>query len=51
MSAKSDYDRLLQDENFLEIYPGFSGEWQKDKKLFTELYIQNLEVIGEDYEE
>lgn len=46
MSAKSQYDMLLQDENFLEIYPGFTGEWQKDKKLFTELYIQNLEVIG-----
>ena len=46
--AKEQYNMLLQDENFLEIYPGFTGDWQKDKKMFTELYIQNIEVIGEE---
>jgi hypothetical protein len=49
MSAKTEYEMLIQDENFLEIYPGFTGDWKKDKKMFTELYIQNIEVIG--YEE
>jgi hypothetical protein len=46
MSAvKREYNSLLEGGELLELYPGLTGIWEKDKKIFTELYILNLEVI------
>jgi hypothetical protein len=45
MSAKKEYNSLLEGGELLQLYPGLTGDWSKDKKTFTELYILNLEVI------
>jgi hypothetical protein len=47
MSAKKEYDALLQSGDLLELYKGLSGNWDKDRKTFTELYDLNVKAIKE----
>ncbi len=45
MKAKNEYQVLLENGELLEMYPGLSGSWDKDKKRFTIIWEQNIEAI------
>jgi hypothetical protein len=45
MTAKNEYHELLANGELLELYPDLSGSWQKDKKIFTYTWEQNVEAI------
>ena len=54
MSAKGEYNILLEMGELLEIYPDLSGEWVKDKDKFTSLWDENNNLFNSlnvDYEE
>lgn len=54
MSAKKQYNTLLESGDLFELYPGLTGEWEKDKKIFVDYYelnmiaIKNIDVDFED---
>jgi len=45
MSAKGEYEVLLKSGDLLSMYPGFTGEWEEDGKLFTKMWEQNQELF------
>jgi hypothetical protein len=47
MSAKGEYEVLLKSGDLLTMYPGFSGEWEEDERIFTRLWEQNQELFKE----
>ena len=54
MSALKEYNALLASGDLKDLFKGLSGDWEKDKKVFTEYYLQNLEVLKQfdvNYEE
>lgn len=54
MSARSEYDVLVKNGVLEEIFPGFSGDWEKDKNRFTRMWEMNNAAIKEidtDYDE
>lgn len=46
MKAKAEYDALLNSGDLIDLYPGLTANWQKDKKIFTRMWEQNMEVIN-----
>lgn len=47
MSAKVEYDYLVSNGVLEELFPGFSGDWTKDKERFTKMYEINNAAIKE----
>lgn len=45
MQAKKEYTTLLKNKELLELYPGLSGSWKEDKKVFTAIWEQNQDAI------
>lgn len=45
MSAQKQYNTLLESGDLFEIYPGMTGAWDKDKKIFIEYYELNMIAI------
>jgi len=45
MTAKKEYDFLLENGELLELYPTLSGSWSKDRKKFLPLWEKNVEAI------
>lgn len=45
MKVRNEYQALLDSGELLEMYPGLSGSWGKDKKRFTVIWEQNVEAI------
>lgn len=45
MTAKKEYNNLLENGELLEMYPELSGSWIKDKDKFTLIWEQNIEAI------
>ena len=45
MTAKNEYNVLLESGELLEMYPELSGSWSKDKNKFTLIWEQNIEAI------
>lgn len=46
MKAEQEYKILLESGDLLAMYPGFSGEWEKDRKIFTQIYEDNQRIIN-----
>jgi hypothetical protein len=47
---KSIYDSLLESGDLLEMFPGLTGEWTKDKTDFKRQYDINSQALIEGYE-
>lgn len=47
---KSIYESLLESGDLLEMFPGLSGDWAKDKKDFKRQYDMNNQALIEGYE-
>lgn len=47
MPAERQYNMLLANGDLLDLYPGLTGEWNKDKKVFAELYEMNRKAIND----
>lgn len=47
MSAKKEYDYLLESGTLLELFPGLKGNWEKDKKFFVPNWERNVKAIKE----
>lgn len=45
MKVKREYDVLLDSGELMEMYPGLSGLWKKDRDKFTRIWEQNIEAI------
>jgi hypothetical protein len=46
MNTKEEYD-ILKDSGDLEIlFPGLTGNWDKDKTQFTKMWKMNQEIIN-----
>lgn len=45
MSAKEQYEVLLEMGDLLIMFPGFTGEWEKDEKIFTSFYEANSKIL------
>jgi len=45
MTAKKEYNVLLENGELLELYPELSGSWKEDKELFTPIWETNKEAI------
>lgn len=45
MTAKNEYNLLLENGDLLELYPKLSGSWRKDEKTFTAIWAKNVEAI------
>lgn len=43
---KKEYDALLQSGDLKEMFPTMSGDWNKDKSEFTNLYSLNEDLFG-----
>lgn len=43
--SKQNYDKLLSSGMFWEIYPGLSGEWEKDR----DIYITEETILDEHF--
>lgn len=43
--AQKQYSQLLESGELFEFYPKMKGEWDKDKKVFTQEYEQNMKII------
>lgn len=47
---KSIYESLLDSGDLLDMFPGLSGDWAKDKKDFKRQYDMNNQALIEGYE-
>lgn len=47
---KSIYESLLESGDLLDMFPGLSGDWAKDKKDFKRQYDMNNQALIEGYE-
>ena len=47
---KSIYESLLESGDLLDMFPGLSGDWVKDKKDFKRQYDMNNQALIEGYE-
>lgn len=45
---RNEYDSLISDESFRESFPQLKGNWDKDKKIFTKYYEENLSILHDD---
>jgi hypothetical protein len=45
MSAKVEYEYIKETGSLEELFPGLTGDWEKDKKYFTKMYEDNLKAI------
>ena len=43
------YYSLIASGELIEMFPGFSQEWKKDKKVFTKFYEDNQKVLKDNY--
>ena len=41
MEARKEYEVLLRGGDLLEMFPKLSGQWERDKKIFTKIYEEN----------
>lgn len=42
-----EYDRLKElGDDFFEMFPSMTGEWENDKKEFTKYYNMNKDILG-----
>lgn len=46
MSAKGEYDTLLEIGALLEIHPELTGDWAKDASTYTKIWETNIEKFG-----
>lgn len=54
MSARGEYNVLLELGDLLVLYPELKGEWDLDKDVFTSMWEANKDVFKDldmDYEE
>lgn len=47
-NARTEYDILLENGELLEMFPGFTGKWAKDKKDFIKFHELNEEILNLD---
>lgn len=47
---RSIYDSLLESGDLLDMFPGLTGEWVKDKKDFKRQYDINNQALFDGYE-
>ena len=47
---KSIYESLLDSGDLLDMFPGLTGDWAKDKKDFKRQYDMNNQALIEGYE-
>lgn len=45
MKVKKEYNALLDSGELQIMFPQLSGQWKKDKDVFTSLWEQNIEAI------
>jgi hypothetical protein len=45
MQIKKEYDALKDAGDLELLFPGASGDWEKDKKQFTTIYQANQEML------
>ena len=43
--AENHYLLLKENKELKEVFPKATGEWEKDKKPFTKLYIENIKFV------
>lgn len=43
--VKDIYNMLKDSGELLEMFPGLTGEWEKDKIVFTRMYNRNKYLI------
>lgn len=46
--AKKEYQSLLDSGSLDELFPMLTGDWEKDKDLFVDMFILNKDIFGED---
>lgn len=47
---KSIYESFLESGDLLDMFPGLTGDWSKDKKDFKRQYDMNNQALFEGYE-
>ena len=48
MDAQTEYNILLRGGDLLEMFPKLSGQWERDKKVFTKIYEDNQKILDMD---
>lgn len=44
---KLQYDIFLESGDLFELFPGMKGDWEKDKKAFTNIWKDNQKLIND----
>lgn len=45
LDAKASHHKLVKSGMFWELFPALSGEWNKDKTLWYNVYLEDLEKV------
>ena len=45
---EKEYSLLLNSGELTQMFPTFSGEWDKDKKIFTKYFEENQKIFNQD---
>lgn len=51
MQVRDEYNQLLESGDLMVLFPGAKGEWELDKKQFTQIYEANQKVLNQFDEE
>ena len=46
--AKKEYDDFLHSGDLQILFPGLHGEWDKDKKIWIKIWVDNQRAINGD---